>query len=73
MQSSSSWAMSSIDATKKETSLLSLLFFMMGAMNVYLFLRRQRDWLTQKGLRFLKLGLVSVTCAALLEVIAFQF
>ncbi len=71
MQSSTSWAMSSMDTTKKETSLLSLLFFMMGAMNVYIFLRRQQDWLNQQGKRFLKIGLVSLTCAALLEVVVF--
>jgi hypothetical protein len=71
MQSSTTWAMSSIDTTKKDTSLLSLLFFMMGAMNVYIFLRRQRNWLNQQGLRFLRIGFVSLTCAALLEVAVF--
>lgn len=71
MQSTTTWEMTSINPSRKETSLLSLLFFMMGAMNVYIFLRRQRDWLNQQGLRFLKIGLVSVTCAALLEAAIF--
>jgi len=71
MQSTTTWEMTSIDSSKRETSLLSLLFFMMGAMNIYMFLRRQRDWLSQQGRRFLKIGLVSATCAALLEMVIF--
>jgi hypothetical protein len=71
MQSTTTWEMTSINPSKKETSLLSLLFFMMGAMNMYIFLRRQRDWLHQQGPRFLKIGLVSLTWAALLEVVIF--
>ncbi|MFM1843550.1 MAG: hypothetical protein RLZZ490_2293 [Cyanobacteriota bacterium] len=71
MQSTTTWEMTSISPSKKETSLFSLLFFLMGAMNVYIFLRRQRDWLHQQGLRFFKIGLVSVACAALLEVVIF--
>jgi hypothetical protein len=71
MQSTTTWEMTSINPSKKGTSLLSLLFFMMGAMNMYIFLRRQRDWLNQQGFRFLKIGFVSLTCAALLEVAVF--
>jgi hypothetical protein len=71
MQSTTTLEMTSINSSNKETSLLSLLFFLMGAMNVYMFLRRQRDWLSQQGQRFLKIGLVSLTCAALLEAVIF--
>ena len=71
MQSTTTLEMTSIDSSKRETSVISLLFFLMGAMNIYIFLRRQRDWLNQQGLRFLKIGLVSLTCAALLEVAIF--
>jgi len=73
MQSSQTWAMSSTGTVRKETNWLSLLFFLMGAMNVYIFFRRQRDWLNQQGLRLLKVGLVSVGCAALLETLALAF
>ena len=71
MQSTTTLEMTSINSSKRETSLISLLFFLMGAMNIYIFLRHQRDWLNQQGLRFLKIGLVSVTCAALLEAAIF--
>ena len=71
MQSSQTWGMSSVDTATKQTNWLSLLFFLMGAMNVYIFFRRQRDWLNQQGLRLLRVGLVSFTCAALLEAFVF--
>ncbi|MEB3227351.1 MAG: hypothetical protein VKJ27_03125 [Synechocystis sp.] len=71
MQSTTTLEMTSINPAHKETSLLSVLFFLMGAMNVYMFLRRQRDWLSQQGQRVVKIGLVSVTCAALLEALIF--
>lgn len=71
MQSSQTWAMSSVDPAHKGTNWLSLIFFLMGAMNVYIFFRRQRDWLQRQGLRFLRVGFVSFTCAALLEVFVF--
>ncbi|MBE9202727.1 hypothetical protein IQ218_03665 [Synechocystis salina LEGE 06099] len=74
MQSSQTWAMSSADTATtatKETNWLSLLFFLMGAMNVYVFFRRQRDWLNQQGLRLIKVALASFGCAALLEALIF--
>jgi len=69
MQSSSVWEMSSIDTPKRDTSLLSLLFFMMGAMNIYLFLRRQRDWWARPGQKLFRVALVACALAALLEII----
>jgi hypothetical protein len=69
MQSSSVWEMSSIDTPKRDTSLLSLLFFMMGAMNIYLFLRRQRDWWARPGRRLFQAALVSCAVATLLEIV----
>lgn len=71
MQSSQTWPSSSTGRVTKEGNLLSLLFFLMGAMNVYIFFRRQRDWLNQQGLRLLKVGLISGGCAALLETLVF--
>ncbi|AIE72993.1 hypothetical protein D082_04640 [Synechocystis sp. PCC 6714] len=43
----------------------------MGAMNVYIFFRHQRDWLQQQGLRLVKVALASFGCAALLETLIF--
>ncbi|MEY2984132.1 MAG: hypothetical protein RLZZ568_749 [Cyanobacteriota bacterium] len=71
MQPTTTLEMTSINSSHKETSVIALLFFLMGAMNVYLFLRRQRDVLNQRGYYLLKVGLVSVTCAALLEWVFF--
>lgn len=61
----------SFDAPRKGSSWLSLLFFMMGAMNVYIFFRHQRDWLSKQGLKMLKLLFVSMASAALIESIIF--
>lgn len=71
MQSSQTWPVFTSGTTRKETNWLSLLFFLMGAMNIYIFLRHQRDWLNQQGLRLLKVGLISGGCAALLETLVF--
>ena len=71
MQSSQALPMSSADSPTQKTNWLSLLFFLMGAMNVYIFFRRQRDWLNRQGLRLIRVGLVSFVCAALLEAFVF--
>lgn len=63
--------MSSTGVVTKQTNWLSLLFFLMGAMNVYIFFRHQRDWLQQQGLRLVKVALASFGCAALLETLIF--
>ena len=71
MQPSQTWPVSSQGTVAKEGNLLSLIFFLMGAMNVYIFFRRQRDWLNRQGLRLIKVGLFSGGCAALLETLIF--
>jgi hypothetical protein len=48
-------------------SLIALLFFMMGALNLYVALRRKRSWLSSEAQRLLKLVLFSVFLAGAIE------
>lgn len=72
MESQPTWEMSATDNRPQlQTNWLSLLFFLMGAMNVYVFLHRQRNWLSQQGLKLLKIAAISATSAAALELLIF--
>ncbi|MBJ7901015.1 MAG: hypothetical protein GC158_14115 [Cyanobacteria bacterium RI_101] len=72
MESQPTWEMSATDNRPQlQTNWLSLLFFLMGAMNVYVFLHRQGNWLSQQGFKLLKIAAISATSAAALELLIF--
>lgn len=48
-------------------SLIALLFFMMGALNLYVALRRKRSSLSSEAQRLLKLVLFSILLAGAIE------
>lgn len=52
-------------------SLVAFLFFMVGALHIYVEIQKQKDWLCSEGSRFLKIGLVAATFAGILELAVF--
>jgi hypothetical protein len=66
-----SWSASPIETEQRKMGLVAFLFFMVGALHIYVEIQKQRDWLCSEGSRFLKVGLVAATFAWVLELAVF--
>lgn len=69
MLQESTWSTSPIETEQRKMGLVAFLFFMMGALHIYVQIQKQKDWLCSEGWRFLKVGLVAATFAGILEVL----
>ncbi len=62
------WSTAPIETEQRKMGLVAFLFFMMGALHIYVQIQKQKDWLCSEGLRFLKIGLAAATFAGILEI-----
>ena len=66
-----SWSASPIETGQRKMGLVAFLFFLVGALHIYVEIQKQKDWLCSEGSRFLKMGLVAATFAGILELAVF--
>ncbi|MEB3312059.1 MAG: hypothetical protein VKJ02_17675 [Snowella sp.] len=67
MLQETTWPSSPSETEQRKMGLVAFLFFMMGALHIYVQLQKQKDWLCSEGFRFLKIGLAAATFAGVLE------
>lgn len=63
------WSTSPIETEQRKMGLVAFLFFMMGALHIYVQIQKQKEWLCSEGWRFLKVGLAAAAFAVILEVL----
>jgi hypothetical protein len=68
VESQQTWSMSSPEKRQKKMSLLSLLFFMLGALNIYVYLQKAKRRFDSDIALLLRVGLLAASVAGLLEV-----
>ncbi len=65
------WPTSPIEAGQRKMNLVAFLFFMVGALHIYVQIQKQKEWFCSEGSRFLKVSLLAATFAGILEFIIF--
>ena len=69
MLSQQSWAGSPIEAGQRKMGLIAFLFFMLGALHIYVEIQKQKDWFCSEGIRLVRYSLAAATFAGILELL----
>jgi len=68
METQQSWSVSSSEQRQQKMSLVALLFFMMGALNIYIYLQRTKQRVNSEVSRLFQLSLLAAIIAGVLEI-----